>query len=453
MDNQHTRPLSSPEIVGRYLAYFRAHGHSELPGAPLVPPSGTSFVIAGMQPMIPYLRGQEPPPAPRLTALQRCLRTDDAEAVGTNGRKCTSFHMLGNWSIGDYGRREAIAMALELLDALGLGRDALWVTTFAGDDALGLPRDEATTHEWRRVGMPEERIVPLGADDNFWTMGGPGPCGPCTELFADCGAARGCGRADCRPGCECERFLEIWNLVFIEYEWQPEGAYRPLPLRSVDTGMGLERIAAVLQGAESVFETDLFLPAHGRLLELAPEDGLKGGTETRQDVRARRMIVDHTRAALFALLAGVPPGRDGRGSVVRRLIRRAARQGRALGVERPFLAELVPPLLAGHGALLTAEERARLPELAQALTAEEVRFSRALTAGLRELARLGPGADGLVPGECLFALHADRGFPADLAAEVLAERGLAVDWHGYERARAAHRAVSRASAVRRFGMG
>ncbi|MBF6590615.1 MAG: hypothetical protein IVW57_08800 [Ktedonobacterales bacterium] len=456
---------ASSEIAERFLAFFRERGHREVAGAPLaVPGGGTSFIIAGMQPMIPYLRGQEPPPAPRLTALQRCLRTDDADAVGTNGRKCTSFHMLGNWSIGDYGRREAITLALALLDELGLDRSRLWVTLFGGDEALGLPRDEATAHEWRRMGMPEERIVPLGAEDNLWTMGGPGPCGPCTELFMDRGVARGCGRESCLPGCACERFLEIWNLVFIEYEWLPGGTYEPLPLRSVDTGMGLERVAAVLQDAESVFETDLFMPARTRLGELvatrgreappgrsAPSDQTDTARLERAEARARQMIVDHARAALLALLAGVGPGHDGRGSVVRQLIRRAARQGRVLGLEQPFLGELLGPLATGHGALLTPEEQARVPELARLVTEEETRFARVLTVGLRELARLAPGPDGLVPGERLFALHADRGFPPDLAAEVLAERGLAVDWSSFARAREAHRVVSRASAARRFG--
>jgi alanyl-tRNA synthetase len=455
-------PSSSPEIVARYLAFFRAHDHLELPGMELGSPSlTTSFVIAGMQPMIPFLRGDETPPHPRLVSLQRCLRGDDADAVGTNARKCTSFHMLGNWSIGDYGRHEAIEMARALLDELGLERELLWMTYFGGDPAVGLPPDDATVQEWLRLGIPSARLVPLGLEDNLWTMGGPGPCGPSTELFVDRGEALGCGRLDCRPGCECDRFLEFWNLVFIQDEWLPDGSYEPLPVRSVDTGMGLERIAAVLQGVPTVFDTDLFAPAQARLAALVGE-GSRGnelpahdgqgnqlpseprmGQPVPLEERARRMIVDHARATLLAMLAGVEPDHTGRGSVVRRLIRRAARQGRVLGIERPFLGELLVPLARGHESLLTPEERARVPVLARMVTEEEDRFSRVLTAGLRELGRLKPGPDGLIPGERIYALLADRGFPPDLAAEVLGERGFAVEWSGFEHAREAHRAVSR----------
>ncbi len=443
-----TGNLPSAEIVSRYLAFFRVHGHVEIEGAPLVVPgSGTSFVIAGMQPLMPYLSSRRNPPAERLTDWQRCLRTDDVDRVGSNGRKLSSFHMLGNWSIGDYGRREAIAYALELLcDGLDVDTSRLWMTTFGGDETLGLPADERAIEEWQRAGIASERIVPLGAEDNFWSTGGPGPCGPCSEIFVDRGIARGCGQPGCKPGCSCERFLEIWNLVFIEHERQEDGAITPLPLHSVDTGMGLERVAAVLQDVETVFEVDLFRSAALRLGEMA------GDVEsTAARVRARRMIVDHTRAALFAALAGVEPGRDGRGSVLRRLIRRAARQGRVLGLEQPFLCELVGPLVEAHGMLVSSEERDRLPAVQQMLADEERRFSRVLTAGLRELARVEPSPEGTVRGERLLTLHAERGFPADLAAEILAERGLQVDWSGYERAAREHQAISRLSAERRFG--
>jgi alanyl-tRNA synthetase len=444
--------LTSADIVARYLAYFREHGHVEIAGSPLVVPgSGTSFIVAGMQPLMRYLRGQQTPPSPRLTGWQRCLRTDDADLVGTNGRKNSAFHMLGNWSIGDYGRRQAIGYALDLLvDGFGLDTADLWMTTYAGDEALGLPPDDEAVAEWRRVGIAPERIVPLGSDDNLWSTGGPGPCGPCTEIYVDRGRERGCGRPDCLPGCSCERFLEIWNLVFIEYEWEDSRRFTPLPLRSVDTGMGLERIAAVLQGVEMVFDIDLFQSATRRLRELTGEHS-DGADETPERTRASRMIVDHTRAALLAALAGVEPGRDGRGSVLRRIIRRAARQGRVLGLEQPFLGELVGPLAQAHGPLLSAEESERLPDIARMLSDEERRFRRVLTAGLRELEHIEPGRDGAVPGERLFTLHAERGFPTDLAAEVLAERGLRVEWAGYERAADEHRAVSRVSAQRRFG--
>ena len=442
--------ISSAELARRYLAFFTAHGHREIPGAPLaVPGTTTSFIIAGMQPLLPYLRGEVAPPAPRLTDLQRCLRTDDIEAVGTNGRKITSFQMLGNWSVGDYGPREAIALALEFLDELRVDRGSLWMTTFGGDTKLGLPPDTLAVEEWRRAGISPERIVPLGAEDNLWSTGGPGPCGPCTEIHVDRGEALGCGRPECKPGCECERFLEIWNLVFIMYELTTGGRYVPLPFRSVDTGMGLERTVAVLQGVPTVFDTDIFVPGFARLAELAPvEEGVEDGGEDARHTLARRIVVDHARAALFAGLAGVLPDRDGRGSVLRRLIRRAARQGRVLGLERPFLGELLGPLAEGHSGLLSDDEQARVLEVARMVTDEERRFTRVLTTGLRTLETLEPDADGRIDGERLFVLHAERGFPADLAREILAERGLTVDWQGYERALAEHHTISRAGLER-----
>ena len=448
MQISHMQSMSSTSIVERYLAFFTARGHLELPGSPLVVPgSSTSFTIAGMQPLLPYLRGQETPPSKRLTTLQRCLRTDDVDAVGTNERKLTFFNMLGNWSVGDYGKRGVIELALELLAEFGFERQLLWVTTFAGDDALGLPPDEQTVEEWLRQGFPPERIVPLGVDDNFWTMGGPGPCGPNTEIFVDRGVEFGCGKTTCQPGCACPRFLEIWNLVFIEFERFADGSLARLPFLSIDTGMGLERVALLLQGVESVYETDLFMPAATRLSELAPT-GIVGDSSIEQ--RARRIILDHTRAVLFAGLENVMPGRDGRNSVVRRLIRRASRQGRILGIDRPFLGELVMPFTQGHAGLLTQQEQQRLPIIKDMLTNEETQFAHVLTTGLKRLDKLTPDEHGIVSGADLFKLHAEQGFPSDLAAEILAERGLKVDWSSYNHALEQHHEISRVSAERHF---
>ena len=444
-----TTHLSSTEIVDRYLTFFRSRGHSELRESPLaVPGNSTSFIIAGMQPLLPYLRGVVKPPSPRLTALQRCLRTDDAEVVGTNTSKNTAFHMLGNWSIGDYGRHEAIAMALDLLlNVFGLDQSRLWVTVFAGDSELSLPADEVALQEWSRLGIACEHIVPLGSGDNLWTMGGPGPCGPCSEIFFDRGPGFDPQPRECRPGDACERFLEIWNLVFMDYESLPAGKLVPLPQRNIDTGMGLERVASVLQGAESVFSIDLFQPALSHLNVLAPESG---GSNNPSEVRARRVIVDHMRAVLLSCLAGVLPGRDGSGSVVRRLLRRAARQGRLLGIGGPFLSQLLVPLAQGHGSLLTPEEHGEVPQIVRIVENEEKLFARVLTTGLRELSRLEPNANGLIAGELLFKLHSEKGFPTDLATEILAERGLQVDWSGYEQASEEHRRISRVSAEKHF---
>jgi alanyl-tRNA synthetase len=368
--------------------------------------------------------------------------------VGLNGRKNTSFFMLGNWSIDDYGKREAISLALELLlEVFQLSQEQLWVTIFAGDPENMLLLDEVAWNEWQRLGIPATRIVPLGREDNFWTMHGPGPCGPCSEIFVDRGASFGCGLPTCKPGCECDRFLEIWNLVFMEYEELANGMLKTLPLRSIDTGMGLERIASVLQQTESVFSVDLFQPAQKRLSELAPLEIAGNGALER---KARRMIVDHVRAALLASLSGVMPGRDGRSSVVRRLIRRAARQGHLLGLEQPFLYELLEPLALGHGELLSEEEQRQVTELIPIFIEEEQQFSRLLSRGLRFLNQLEPDSQNVISGKYLFQLQAERGFPADLAAEILLERGVTVSWPEYEHALAEHRLVSRDSLGRHF---
>ncbi|WP_165423725.1 alanine--tRNA ligase-related protein [Ktedonosporobacter rubrisoli] len=447
-----TTGLSSVQITEKYLSFFRARNHLELMSSPLaVPGNSTSFIIAGMQPLLPYLRGEQLPPAPRLTALQRCLRTDDVDMVGTNDYKFSGFHMLGNWSIGNYGKHEVIEMALDLLlNVFGLDLGRLWVTVFTGDPRLHLGLDEEAVAGWLRVGFPPERIVPLGRDDNFWTTGGPGPSGPCSEIFVDRGPAYGCGSAECRPGCSCGRFFEIWNLVFMEYDLLADGSIVPLPQRNIDTGMGLERIAMVLQGTGSAFAIDLFQAARERLQMLAP--GSDRLDKTREE-HAYKVIVDHMRAVLMAVLAGVEPGRDGSRSVIRRLVRRAARQGRILGIDEQFLSSLLLPLAQAHGSLLTMEEHERVPTVERIVAREERMFARVLTSGLKFLLQLEPKADGQVAGEELFRLSAEKGFPADLAAEVLMERGLSVDWSGYQRSVEEHRRVSRLSAEKHFRRG
>lgn len=447
---------SSRRIAQAYLSFFERNGHMRIPGRRLtMQENATSFIIAGMQPLMPYFSGAEVPPSPCLTSLQWCLRTDDVEVVGRNISKMSAFQMLGNWSIGDYGRRTAIAMAAELLNIFGLGWEDLWITTFGGDAILGLQPDEETYLEWLRIGVPHDRLVRLGAEDNFWTSGAPGPCGRDTELFFDRGAALGCARPDCRPGCDCGRFLEFWNLVFIEFDLQPDGSILPLPLRSVDTGMGLERIAMVMQRASSVFEIDLFAGARERLLEVAPAPATLTPTAERQRSQSQRMILDHMRAVLFLGAEGITPARTGRGSALRRLIRRAATRGRLLGISGPFLSELLGPLAVAETQLLTcvgedgldrlSEDRCR--ELEEMIRVEERSFAGTLKAGLRELERIVPDAQGMVPGERLFQLHAERGFPVDLATEVLQERDIQIEWSGFRRADRQHREVSRSRRV------
>ncbi|MGO8950728.1 MAG: alanine--tRNA ligase-related protein [Ktedonobacterales bacterium] len=438
-------PYSSEQIAETFLSFYAQHGHLRIPGAPLaMPGTTTSFVVAGMQPLVPYFTGRESPPAPRLTDVQRCLRTDDVELVGSNSRKISTFQMLGNWSIGDYGRREAIEMSVELLGRLGIDWKSLWVTTFGGDDALNLPPDEETAREWRRIGIPETRLIALGAEDNFWSTGGPGPCGRDSELFVDRGPAAGCGKPTCRPGCECDRFLEIWNLVFIEFEQHQDGSISGLPFSSVDTGMGLERVAMVLQHAPSVFEVDILAPALDQLDQLIPEPAPTSGRAvelSRQ--QSRRMIVDHMRSTLFLGVEGIVPERDGRGSVLRRLIRRAATRGQLLGISQPFLSRLLAPLAKAHGGLLTGAEHELTADIAEMVNLEERRFAQILRTGLRLLDRAVLDELGRASGEWLFRLQAEQGFPADLAAEVLAQRGILVEWPSFYAADLRHREVSR----------
>lgn len=444
------RWMTSEQISTTYLDFFKARGHLELPGSSLVAPNqSTYFTVAGMQPLLPYLSGAQTPPASRLTSRQHCLRTVDVDETGKTNRKLTLFHMLGNWSIGSYGRREAIEMAVELLTLFGLDLSQLRVTTFGGDTTLNLPPDEETISEWQRHDFSSEQIVLLGMEDNFWDMGTklPGPCGICTEIFLDYGIEHGCGRPECRPGCSCERFLEIWNLVFIEFDRAPDGTLGRLPFLSVDTGMGLERIGMALQGRSSAFEIDLFQPAIDVLKSLAP---FRTGNDPQVDQRARRILLDHTRAALVACLEGVQPGQEGRNSVVRRLLRRAMRQGRLLGVNGPLLSQLIEPLLQTHEFLLMPEQRANIPQLWEIIAREERQFKRTLDTGLRQLEKLQPDERGVISGESIFRLHSDRGFPSDLASEILAERGLSVDWPGYKEALDRHRQVSHVSVERQF---
>lgn len=446
-----TGAWTSETIVSTYLHFFAERGHMELPGSSLIAPdSSTYFTVAGMQPLLPYLLTRQTPPSSRLSSFQRCLRTVDIDETGQTGRKLTCFHMLGNWSVGGgYGKREAIQMAIELLTLLGVDFQRLWITTFGGDSALNLLSDEYTASEWLRHGFPPGRVLSLGMEDNFWDLGRylPGPCGPCTEIFFDWGPEHGCGKPTCRPGCSCERFLEIWNLVFIEYNRSSEGELTRLPFFSIDTGLGLERIGTVLQGVSSAFDTDLFRPA-GEMLDALDREQREISPEL--ELRSRRVILDHTRAAFFACLEGVLPGQENRNSVVRRLIRRAARQGQLLGFRSPFLFRLIDPFLQAHTSMLTPEQQEQAVHCREIIAHEEKQFMRTLTIGLKVIEDLKPDERGVIAGEAIFHLYSDRGFPSDLAAEILSERGLTIDWSGYDQALSQHRRISSLSREKQF---
>jgi alanyl-tRNA synthetase len=425
--------MRAEEIRDAYLAFFAERGHRIVPSASLVPSVHDPSVLlttAGMQPFKPYFLGREEPPAPRLADVQKCFRTTDIEEVGNTARHLTFFEMLGNWSFGDYFKAESIPWGWELsTEGFGMDPERIWATVFGGDEELGLGPDEEAIEIWRSVGMPEERIVRLGRADNFWQAGPTGPCGPCSELYLDRGEAFG-GR-DERPGDDTDRFLEFWNHVFMTYDLSEDGKLTELPMRNIDTGMGLDRMAAILQDAPSVFETDLIRPLIDLAEELSGRRYEEGGAVT----RAMRIVADHSRGAAFLIADGVVPSNEDRGYILRRIMRRAIQQGRTLGLEAPWL---------GRFAERTIETMAgAYPELAQQSETiarwvgdEEESFGRTLERGSELLERLvaeaGEAGTSWIDAADAFKLHDTYGFPYDLTKELLAERGLAVDDGGFE---------------------
>jgi alanyl-tRNA synthetase len=428
-----------------FLSYFQDKGHLLLPSDSLVPKDPSLlFTSAGMVQFKPYFLGAAQPPAPCVTTVQKCLRTTDIESVGDLSH-LTFFEMLGNFSFGDYFKREAILFAWEFLtERLKVDTDRLQFTVFQDDD-------EAFDIWHREVGIPENRIWRLGEKTNFWpanaiTEGPNGPCGPCSEIFYDTRLDTGCTNPNCGPACDCGRWLEIWNLVFMQYERSEENGkpkLTPLPKKNIDTGMGLERTAAVLMGLESPFETDVFEPIVRRIEQIAGVRYKQGEpTDT-----AIRLIADHIRAATFTIADGVIPQNEGRGYVLRRIIRRAILRGqRALRIEQPFFADLVPAVIDALGE--------QYPELVQrqdyittTLRYEEQRFRHTVQAGLARLEEMLADAETqqtrILAGERVFTLYDTYGFPVELTREIAAERGIAVDMQGFEQAMAAQRQRAR----------
>jgi len=441
--------MQAEEIRERFLSFFEARGHKRLASASLVPSVYDPSVLlttAGMQPLKPYFRGEEKPPAPRLTSCQRCFRTTDIENVGRTARHLTFFEMLGNFSIGDYFKREAIEFAFELsTEGFGFDPERIWITVFGGDEALGLGPDEEAIEYWRAVGVPEQRIVRLGRDDNFWQAGPAGPCGPCSELYLDRGPDYGADSE--RPGDDTDRFLEFWNLVFMQYELREGDRLDELPQKNIDTGAGLERLAALLQGVPSVFETELFRP----LIELGEELSGRRYGESFKVTRALRILADHGRGATFLLADGVVPSNEERGYVLRRIMRRTILQARVLGIEEPVLERLygrVIELMAGAWPYLR-EERDTVLRWARD---EESNFSRTIEQGRELLAELveRARAEGRseVAAEDAFRLHDTYGFPFEMTRELLAEEGLAVDEGAVRRLMEEARSVARRGAGR-----
>jgi len=444
--------MKAQEIRDTYLSFFAERGHKIVPSASLVPSSHDPSVLlttAGMQPFKPYFLGREKPPASRLADVQKCFRTTDIEEVGNTARHLTFFEMLGNWSFGDYFKAESIPWGWELsTQGFGMDPERIWVTVFGGDEELGLGPDEEAIEIWRGVGVPDERIVRLGREDNFWQGGPTGPCGPCSELYLDRGEAF--GGPDDRPGDDSDRFLEFWNHVFMSYDLGEDGSLAELPMRNIDTGMGLDRMAAILQDVPSVYETDHVRP----LIDLAEELSGHGYEEGAAVTRAMRIVADHSRGAAFLIADGVVPSNEDRGYILRRIMRRAIQQGNTLGLEAPWLGRFAARTIELMGDAYP-ELVAERETIARWVNDEEESFGRTLERGTELLERLVVEAKesetSWVDAAAAFKLHDTYGFPYDLTKELLADAGLAVYDSGFEELMEEQRQRARSGAATAHG--
>ncbi len=411
------------DLREKYLAFFESKGHLRLPSFPLVPIRDKSLLLinSGMAPMKKYFTGEEIPPRTRVTTCQKCIRTPDLERVGHTARHGTFFEMLGNFSFGDYFKNEAIQWAWEFLtspDWLNIPKELLWPSIYE--------KDEEAFVLWNQViGVPKEQITRLGKADNFWEHGS-GPCGPCTEIYFDRGIKYGCGKPDCRPGCDCDRYMEIWNNVFSQFNNDGNGNYTELAQKNIDTGMGLERLACVMQGVDNMFEVD----TNRRILEKVCEiSGKTYGQDPANDVSIR-VCTDHIKSAMFMICDGVIPSNEGRGYVLRRIIRRACRHGKLLSVNRPFLAELCRVAMK-ENASAYPELDAKGDYILKVLSIEEERFDATIDAGLSILSTMIDKAkangNSELSGEDAFKLYDTFGFPIDLTREIVEESGLSLD--------------------------
>jgi alanyl-tRNA synthetase len=432
---------TTPELREGYLSFFEEKGHLRVPSASLVPRAddhSTLLTTAGMQPQMPYFLGHETPPALLTTTSQKCFRTPDIDEVGLDGHHLTYFEMLGNFSFGQYFKEGAIELAREFVqERMQLDWDRVWVTVHAGDPQLKLGPDEVSIELWQKVGMPLERIVPLPTSENFWSVGGPGPCGPDSEIFWDWGEEHGCGEPDCAPACtRCHRFLEFWNLVFMAYELHADGTLTPLPEENIDTGLGLERGAAILQDVMSVYDTD----GYREIMDwIAAESGVAYG-DSPAATKAHRVLADHGRGMTFLVGDGVTPSNEGRGYVLRRIIRRAVQQAQRIGLEEVYR---LPAVVVSQMADAYPELGERAGEIESVVRAEEERFGETLERGLKLFEGL--AGNEAISGQEAFTLAATYGFPVELTVELAEERGQPVDVDGYAVEMERHREVSRAA--------
>ena len=409
------------ELREKYLSFFESKGHKRLPSFPLVPINDKSLLLinSGMAPMKKYFTGEEIPPSKRVTTCQKCIRTPDLERVGITARHGTFFEMLGNFSFGDYFKDEAIPWAWEFLTVtLEIPKDLLWPSIYE--------QDEEAYEIWvNKIGVDPSHVVRLGKADNFWEHGS-GPCGPCSEIYFDRGEKYGCGSPDCKPGCDCDRFMEIWNNVFSQFNNDGNGNYTELAQKNIDTGMGLERLACVMQGVDNMFEVDTIRKVIDKVCEIS---GKTYGADAKNDISIR-VITDHSRSAMFMIADGVIPSNEGRGYVLRRIIRRACRHGKLLGINRPFLTETVTTSIeesCGAYPELTAKK----DYILKVISMEEERFDATVDAGLSILSNLIRGAlaehADVISGEEVFKLYDTFGFPLDLTKEIVAESNLNID--------------------------
>ncbi|MBB6480249.1 alanine--tRNA ligase [Spirochaeta isovalerica] len=444
--------MKANELRKKYIDFFVSRGHKEISGKSLIPENDPTvlFTTAGMHPLVPYIMGEPHPAGTRLTDVQKCIRTQDIESVG-DPTHATFFEMLGNWSLGDYFKEEALKMSYEFITSpeyLGLDVNKLSVTVFAGDDDA--PADNEAFEIWKGLGIPEERIYRLPKEDNWWGPAGTtGPCGPDSEMFIDTGK-EACG-ADCRPGCSCGKYFEIWNDVFMQYNKKEDGTYELMDRKCVDTGMGVERTITMLQGKNSVYDTELFTPILDKIGEMA---GVKYKDDESLD-NSFRIIADHAKASTMIMgdPQGVKPSNLGQGYILRRLIRRAVRHGKKLNIEGQFLGKLaeviiemyreVYPELAGNRDLIISE-----------FAIEEAQFNSTLKKGEHEFEKLLPNLlrnpKKVVPGRTAFKLYDTYGFPFELTEELAAEHDMTVDREGFDEAYKKHQEISKKGAEQAF---
>lgn len=448
------------ELRSKYIEFFKSKGHVEISGKSLIPENDPTvlFTTAGMHPLVPYLLGEPHPAGKRLTDYQKCIRTGDIDAVG-DASHLTFFEMLGNWSLGDYFKKEAITWSFEFLTSpqyLGIPVEKLLVTVFAGDETI--PRDEESAAIWKSLGLPEDHIYFLPKEDNWWGPAGEtGPCGPDTEMFVDTGKEP-CG-PECRPGCHCGKYFEIWNDVFMQYNKTAAGKYEPLAAPCVDTGMGIERTVAMLQGKDSVYDTEAFAPILALLGDMSGKQyGAEryGAKENDPEVdKSFRIVADHVRAATFILgdPKAVLPSNIGAGYVLRRLIRRAVRHGKKLGIEGVFLAKPAEVVIQNYQGAYPelVENRERI---LQELTREEEKFLETLQKGEKEFEKMLPNLlknpQKIMSGRLAFKLYDTYGFPIELTEELAAENGLKVNREEFDEAYKKHQDLSRAGSEQVF---